>query len=232
VDGERFDDLVRWLETGRSRRTLTRLLGSGALVAPLIALTLGDTSGKGKGKGKGKKKKPCAPCKKRKQGKCKGKQPVGTLCAGGTCDGNGSCRSPSGTVVPPPPPGSSPPPPGCTPEPPETTCAGALCGTARNNNCGQAVACGCPSGQTCLLNGTCVRTCTTTAQCVDCAPSPFCSTLSSDGQSVCVGVVASCSGLQECGAPDSPSCPQGFVCLDCSGPIGFRCFPVADCPPT
>ena len=42
-----------------------------------------------------RKKKPCPPCKKRKQGKCKAKLPDGTACSGGTCL-NGSCRPASG----------------------------------------------------------------------------------------------------------------------------------------
>jgi hypothetical protein len=231
VDGERFDDLVRWLETGRSRRTLTRLLGSGALVAPLIALTLGESAGKGKGKKKPRKKPVCLCSASGCTGQ-KVKKRSKFISQNAPCAYAGACTTnPCAAGAPPRPPGA-PPPPGCTPEPPETTCAGALCGTARNNNCGQAVACGCPSGQTCLLNGTCVRTCTTSPQCEGCAPSPFCSTLSSDGQRACVGVAASCAVLQVCGTPESPSCPQGFVCLDCPGPDAFRCFPVADCPPT
>ena len=82
-------------------------------------------------------KKKCPPCKKRnKQGRCKKKKPNGTACPGGTCQG-GRC---------------------CVAESPATTCARA-CATVRTNNCGQAVACVCASGQDCLGNGTCAGTC-------------------------------------------------------------------------
>src|SRR5918993_630535 len=83
-------------------------------------------------------KKKCPPCRKRnKQGKCKKKKPNGTACAGGTCQG-GRC---------------------CVADPQATTCAGVACGTVTSNNCGQAVSCPCPSGQSCLLNGSCAIPC-------------------------------------------------------------------------
>src|SRR5262245_49573549 len=62
MDGDRFDNLARWLAVARSRRAVTRLFGGGALVAPLAAFTLGDSAAKGKGKGKKSRKKPVCTC--------------------------------------------------------------------------------------------------------------------------------------------------------------------------
>jgi hypothetical protein len=116
LDGNRFDDLARWLNAVGSRRTVTRILGAGVLVAPLSTWRLGDTTAKAKGKGKGKKS--CPPCKKRKQGKCKGNKPEGTACT--VSGGAGTCRSGSCVATPspgPPPPGSPPSPPPPPPDP-------------------------------------------------------------------------------------------------------------------
>ncbi len=80
MDADRFDTLVRALTAARSRRGLTRILfglafGSAAAAAPMA---------------EAKKNKPCPPCKKRKQGKCKKNKPNGKACDGGTCQG-GRC---------------------------------------------------------------------------------------------------------------------------------------------
>src|SRR5215217_1632571 len=83
-----FETLLRSLSLAPSRRTLSRALlglafGSAVPVAQRAAA---------------KKKKPCPPCKKRKQGKCKANLPNETPCSGGKCQ-NGSCVP----TVPPPP---------------------------------------------------------------------------------------------------------------------------------
>src|SRR5688500_6811147 len=80
MDGTRFDRLTRTLTTTGSRR---RALG-GLLSGALGVLSSGAEHTTAK------KKKPCPPCKKRKQGKCKKKLPDGTACQSGTCQG-GSC---------------------------------------------------------------------------------------------------------------------------------------------
>ena len=91
MDGFRFDDLTRLLAVNRSRHELTRLFGRFTLSGSLALLRMADAEAKRK------RKKACPPCKKRKQGKCKGNQPLGTPCEGGRCDGAGTCISPGGS---------------------------------------------------------------------------------------------------------------------------------------
>ena len=91
IDGPAFDTLTRSLTTTGSRR---RALGS------LLAGTLG-LFGSQTEQAAARKKKQCPPCKKRKQGKCRGTLPDGAACAGGTCLG-GRCVA----AAPPPPPPS------------------------------------------------------------------------------------------------------------------------------
>ena len=43
-----FDDLARWLDAVRSRRTIARLLGAGRSLAPLAAWGLGEAEAKNK----------------------------------------------------------------------------------------------------------------------------------------------------------------------------------------
>ena len=81
MDGPTFDVLTRSLSTTRSRRR--------AVVAELTGV-LGQALASAGEDAAAKKKKPCPPCKKRKQGKCKKKLPDGTACGGGTCQ-SGSC---------------------------------------------------------------------------------------------------------------------------------------------
>jgi hypothetical protein len=85
TDATRFDALTRSLHSRR-----------GALAALSTVLGLAQRSSWNEDAA-AKKKKPCPPCKKRKQGKCK-PQPNGTTCTGGNCQ-SGSC------VATPPPPG-------------------------------------------------------------------------------------------------------------------------------
>jgi len=78
MDGSTFDRLARSLRmAGSRRRALAGLLGS---AVALLGAQAEDAAAK----------KKCAPCKKRKQGTCKGKKPDGTACAGGSCKG-GRC---------------------------------------------------------------------------------------------------------------------------------------------
>lgn len=133
MDYNRFDALTRTMTAAGSRRQALAAALGGAL-----AIALGAAPGQEAAA----KKKPCPPCKKRKQGKCKKKLPDGTGCRGGACQ-NGSCvataESPSSVrpveeaaSVPPPPPD-------CTtaascPAPPasqlcaQATCIGGKCG--------------------------------------------------------------------------------------------------------
>jgi hypothetical protein len=95
MDEHIFDSIVRSLGDGATRRRLVSLLGGGLTGGALLSLAGEDAEG-GKKKGK-KKKKPCPPCKKRKNGKCKpdpGK--AGQPCSGcRVCGANGSCGVPS-----------------------------------------------------------------------------------------------------------------------------------------
>src|SRR5688572_9014016 len=79
MDDSRFDSLTRTLSTAGSRRHTL-----GGLLAGAFGLLGTQTEQVAA------KKKPCPPCKKRKQGKCKKKLPDGTACSGGTCQG-GRC---------------------------------------------------------------------------------------------------------------------------------------------
>jgi hypothetical protein len=80
MDGFAFDALTRSLTSAGSRRRALTGLVSGTLGLILAASVIDEAAAK----------KKCPPCKKRKKGKCKKKQPDGTACAGGTCRG-GSC---------------------------------------------------------------------------------------------------------------------------------------------
>src|SRR5688572_9355878 len=93
MDAERFDSLARsFTAVPTRRRALVATLGGALGVLGLVHPD--ETAGK---------KKPCPPCKKRKQGKCKKKLPDGTGCSGGTCQ-NGSCVAAAPLLSPPPPP--------------------------------------------------------------------------------------------------------------------------------
>ena len=100
MDADRFDRLSCALSQCLTRRTLTSLLGGLALGNSLLSH---QDVAQAK-KGGSKKKKSCPPCKKRKNGKCKGTQPDGTGCTDGTGQA-GTCQSGScvATVAPPPP---------------------------------------------------------------------------------------------------------------------------------
>jgi hypothetical protein len=176
MDRDRVADLGRWLETVRSRRTLTRFLSGGALLAPLVALARGDTAAKGKGK-KRRKKKPVCTCSASGCTSQKVTKPSSLINQNPRCNYAGACTtnpcaaaaplSPLSPLSPPSPPGPPPSPPGpplCTPEPPDRwpdlphhLCDG-VCVFLRNddNHCGGcAISC---NGGDCV-DGTCNGTC-------------------------------------------------------------------------
>jgi hypothetical protein len=99
MDGRRFDQLIRTLENGSSRRKLVTLLGGGALAAVFgrfgVEVTEAACVKAGKKCGNGKKCCSGAACK---GGTCKcksGQPPCGVACgkAGETC-ANGQCQQP------------------------------------------------------------------------------------------------------------------------------------------
>jgi hypothetical protein len=230
MDGDRFDDWTRGLTAVRSRRTLTRILGGGALLASLVAVGLGEAAAKGKGKGKKKpRKKPVCLCSAAGCTSQKVKKPSKLIQQDPRCNYAGRCTTnpcAAGAL----PPGS--PPPGCSPQPDATTCAG-LCGE-RLNNCNQPVACPCPSGLTCLPNGTCARLCTAEAECAGCTPGDSCSLPSTEGQRLCIVGDIFCQNRPSCDPanPTTSGCPVGFACHDPCGGFGPRCLAVAVCPAT
>jgi hypothetical protein len=61
MDANRFDDWVRWVGAVRSRRTIARLLGSGALLVPLTVWQLSGAQAKKNHHHKGKKKRHNKP---------------------------------------------------------------------------------------------------------------------------------------------------------------------------
>ena len=158
MDGTGFDTLTRTLSGLRSRRGLAQVLLGVALGGTQTLLDLDATTARGRKRRKHRdqrrertrdsrdaanlhadkkkgKKKPCPPCKKRKQGKCKGTLPDGSACPGGSCRA-GSCISTTS-------------PPDCEP-----SCTGKACG---DDGCGTS--CGtCTGGLTCQ-SGQCVLTC-------------------------------------------------------------------------
>ena len=83
MDTFQFDTLTRSLSAAGTRRRALAAALAGSL--GLLGLVSSDVVS-----AKSAKKKPCGPCKKREQGKCKAKLPDGTACAGGTCQA-GSC---------------------------------------------------------------------------------------------------------------------------------------------
>jgi hypothetical protein len=149
-------------------------------------------------------KKKCPPCKKRKNGKCKKKKPNGTACPGGTCQ-SGSC---------------------CVADPQATTCAEVACGTATTNNCGQAVSCPCPSGQSCLVNGSCALPCDESSPCPSAcvAGCPAAAWKNAEGVRHCYMYLAGtpCATLRTC--TSTSQCPRGTHCAGCSSPTDLRCL--------
>lgn len=140
MDDHLFDRLAQNVGQAMTRR------GVIAVLAGLVATVVTEATAKrrhrtrkdrdkdarrGVQAAKKRKKKPCPPCRKRKQGKCKGKLPDGATCPGG------SCRA--GTCIP-----------ACTP-----SCVGKVCGA---NGCGGN--CGTCTGGLSCEDGQCVLACT------------------------------------------------------------------------
>ena len=224
MDADRFDTLSRSLTEFRSRRTTLASLLGGAL--GLVGLAGAEA------------KKKCQPCKKRKNGKCKGKKPDGTACPGGACLG-GSCVAAAATGGNGCPDGQRPCGTACilagqcctdTDCPTGATCCGRLCveTTSDPRHCGNCTTT-CSAGTTCSGGRCC------TARADDCTPADVCC-----GTDVCsTGLVSNtCTACSRSGCVHSPCCPglfcvdDGFTetCVTCK-PMGKTCQNSNECCP-
>jgi hypothetical protein len=229
MDGSHFDSLTRQITTRLSRRTsVARLAALGLLgLRPPQESTAKKQGGK-------KKRKACPPCKKRKNGKCKGTQPDGTACTitgggAGTCQSGSCLAAPPQRVAPVPAPPAPPPPPPSPGCPEGTTACGGACVNTRTDptNCGTCgthcrvnescidgvCACSssnagiCPTGFTCCLpqfGGGCA-----------CGSSPtFIDPATCDDVATCPTNTIACSG-----APGTcrTCCPAGTTCDTATG---------------
>src|SRR5262249_22288582 len=124
----------------------------------------------------------------------------------------------------------------CTPDALEVTCSldcgytgcPRRCDTVRSvRTCGQSVACTCPSGEACLGNGSCGKTCDLNT--LSCPSGCGCSA-SVDGAGYCYGTSYCDLSKQVCAS--SAECPSGQACQKtmCGpGPTGSpenRCWPL------
>ncbi len=193
MEAAHVDSLTKQLTDPRSRRGLL----AGALLA-----ALGMAGGKeSDARKKTRKKKSCPPCKKRKQGKCKGNKPDGVACTGGTCQG-GTCIA---AASPPPPP----PPPFATP-----ACLGRVCGPNifGEGSCGDCGSCKTCEGGACFskVNGTaCGGVC---EECQSGACVPKANGIDCGGNFTCQGGECVCAPSNRiCG---DICCPTGNICVD------------------
>jgi hypothetical protein len=201
MDDSTFDILTKSLTVPGSRR---RALAA-ALAGVLGTVGRGATDAKNK---------PCPPCKKRKQGKCKKKRPDGTACPGGTCQSGTCCRpSCAGKVC-----GDD----GC----------GGSCGTCGGSTTCQQGQCRCADGRVpCGASATC---CTGTDICLSsgaCGPcvGVFSTFPSSPDGSTC-GSSADCCQADVNGDPAQISCaPDDFQNTVCVQPVGTECISHFDC---
>jgi hypothetical protein len=160
MDGTQFDDLTRRLDAVRSRRTIARLLGGGALVGSLAAWGLGEAEAKKKKQ----KKKPVCTCTATGCTSQKVKNRSKVINQNPRCNYAGGCTTnPCAATVPPSPPG----PPPCQNS---TQCTGGqVCTSGACVNCTSYTQCGtlptaghkacfaegrCRGGENCTPGGT------------------------------------------------------------------------------
>jgi len=197
MDHVRFDTLTRSLTStskGSRRLTLATLLGS-ALGLLGVAHLDGAAA-----------KKPCPPCKKRKQGKCKKKRPDGTACPGGTCQ-SGRCVTRSSLPA------------GCPSG--SKTCEGTCIST--NQCCSVADCPPLPDFQCC--NGLCTDQKNTTGD--GCANDTGCCTnyCRVIGFSSAIGDVKRCAPCRgkACNASASTDCCREYACQRMGGTPNSYC---------
>lgn len=184
MNPNRFDTLTRSLTVRHSRRHATRvLLGLGLAARGESVLTPEAEA------------KRCPPCRKKRNGKCRGKKPNGTPCPGGTCR-DGRCRS--------------------------ATCGdGVKNGTETDVDCGGSCT-RCAGGNTCASRADCHSARCETGRCQTCAIDADCGS-DSNGPCVCdvtaggsracdsslsgrrVDTCADCLPTEHCYDPSSPT---------------------------
>jgi hypothetical protein len=206
MDGHTFDDLLRSLV--QSRRAF--LAGTAAFAVGWLGVS--DAAARNSRKTKKRKRRrkeeqkkkttqqqtpeptpqPTPVCTPSCGDRTCGDDGCGGSC--GACGANQACQG--GSCV-------------CVPEAPAITCGG-RCGT-RTNTCGQAVACPCPSGQTCLSNGSCATVCAANADCAGaCGGLAGCSNPSIEGVRHCVAGPV----LPTAVCTTTADCPHGSHCQD------------------
>jgi hypothetical protein len=197
MDETRFDDLARWLDAVRSRRTIARLLGGGVLVAPLAAWGLGEAEAKKKKQ----KKKPVCLCSTTSCQSKKVKNRAKVIQQNAPCAYAGGCTSlnPCAATT--------------TPRPPCTSYT--QCGTAPT------------AGHLACLNGSCHggNSCTTGG--TPCVHPLTCMLPQTPGstQTQCL-VARQCDADDDCmlGMPTNPICVLGRCTRACVP--GGDCTPV------
>lgn len=193
MDGSTFDTLTRTMTTAGSRRRAIGVLSAGTL--GLLATRTEEAAAK---------KKPCPPCKKRKDGKCKKKKPDGRLCAGGTCHG-GKCIAAPG---------------------PSPTCSdGITNGTESDVDCGGSCS-RCTNGKSCVGRDDCIGALCINNVCTSCSAIGNECFSDAHGDCTCrngiIGPVCTSSKTLDKNVPCT-SCPPGTTACTNEGPDVF-CF--------
>jgi hypothetical protein len=116
----------------------------------------------------------------------------------------------------------------CKKKPDGTVCPG---GTCQSGRCAQAIPCPCPSGQTCMGNGSCGLACTATGQCpgVEGQFQCGCAYADAQGQRFCTVPFKKCTDYPQTCSSDS-DCPPDEGCLACANPTDFRCLALCTSP--
>lgn len=249
MDERIFDSVVRSLGDGATRRRIVSLLGGGLAGGAILTLVAEDEAD---GKKKGKKRKPCAPCRVRRKGKCRGVAPDGSACGNGQVCRAGTCVSscPEGTacgnggtckngqcVVPV----------TCTPTCvlPET-CVNGACSCPTAQTCGDlccvdtpecqddycqcdATLCSCPAGDA-LCEANSFQQCCLAGD--TCDPIDACITdTCSAGNTFCTPEYAYCNGSNQCGC--APTTTGGSACVEATSfsfcPDTSECDDDTDC---
>jgi hypothetical protein len=100
MDAGRFDSLARSLRCAASRRAIIGLLAGSTLGSARSALAVADAEAKNRNRNRHRHRRKCRPCRTRKNGRCKGKKPNGTVCGVDKICRRGTCVSAGGPQFP------------------------------------------------------------------------------------------------------------------------------------